>query len=69
MFVGTVVRKATWAQSVLVESKESVWLPWKPKQKNGTDEGNRLVGAWRTSCSGGTAAAASSCELSGLGIV
>ena len=55
---------------VLVESKESVSLRLNPKQRRQrkTEERHRqrsrLVRTGRTNCSGGTTAAASSCELS-----
>ena len=58
---------------MLIESKELIWLQGntiqrrqrKTEERHG--QRSRLVGTWRQNCSGGTTAAASSCEVSRLG--
>ena len=57
------------------ETQKSVWVRWSPQQRRQrkTEERHRqrsrFVGTGITSCNGGTAAATSSCEHSGLGVV
>ena len=62
LFVGTAVRKAIRAQSVGRIQRTNL----APVEL--TTKENRLVGTGRTSCSGRTTVAASSCELFRLGV-